>query len=80
MASRPPGRLCFIVEGDGRFPFDMFRYDQCWPASEAHSLRLADEWTAPRRIIILITDSVTAPTADRWQSHGWNVVHTERML
>jgi hypothetical protein len=79
MASRPPRRLFFVVEGDGRFPFDMLRYDQCWPASEADSLRLADEWTAPRRIV-LITDSVTAPTVDPWRSHGWSVVHTERML
>lgn len=24
----------FTVEGSGLFPFDMLRYDQCWPKSQ----------------------------------------------
>ncbi len=34
----------FTVEGSGMFPYDMLRYDQCWPSSEQDSPRLIDPY------------------------------------
>lgn len=66
----------FIVEGDGRFPIDMLRYDACWPCEErdSHAIHASvDDHDHPRRAILLKTRWPSAPTVGRWQSHGWIV-------
>lgn len=73
-ANSPP-LFTFIVEGSGPFPFDMLRYDSCWPytsrdaaAIEAHGRRrivlqtFGYESTAPR------------PATARWLSFTWECV------
>jgi hypothetical protein len=66
----------FTVEGRGVFPFDMLRYDLCWPASESESNRL-DLYSLPQDAISqrrIHLRGLKPPTAARWRSFGWEVV------
>ena len=56
----------FAVRGNGPFPFDMLRYDSCWPAQQADVSRLMD--TGDR---IVTLESRCRPTVERWVSFGW---------
>jgi hypothetical protein len=65
----------FTVEGRGPFPFDMLRYDQCWPVSEGHdSPKLGGDYGAELRRVVLKTNANMAPTPARWDSFCWTVV------
>lgn len=61
----------FTVQGSGYFPFDMLRYDACYPATsdDAASLNLKEA-----RTITLISAMVAQPTEGRWRSFGWQVI------
>lgn len=64
----------FTVIGRGEFPFDMLRYDQCWPKSEtkdAPALHPRGNWLKELREVNLV--GLHSPTADRWESFGWKV-------
>lgn len=66
----------FIVEGSGVFPFDMLRYDQCWPKSETTDSAAIERTT---RHVYSGDEKVTLvglgkPTEGRWNSFGWRVV------
>lgn len=64
----------FTVSGRGEFPFDMLRYDHCWPANEAQSGKLT-RTTGPLESAREITlRGLTGPTAARWRSFNWEVV------
>lgn len=68
-------RHFYMVEGNGRFPYDMLRYDQSWPVSEAKdSPGLAADWDGEKRRVLLATDTHHGPNRDRWKSHGWRVI------
>ena len=56
----------FGVEGDGKFPIDMLRYDSCWP----HSSIDVDAFNRKGRRTITLA-SYSAPTIARWESFGW---------
>ena len=58
----------FTVSGQGRFPFDMLRYDQCWPSNEDAIFRINEK--EYRSIVMLGT---RLPTSRRWLSFGWDV-------
>lgn len=68
----------FTVRGRGPFPFDMLRYDGCWPADGDAVTKIekcAEEtygMEAPVEIK-LRTHSVLGPTVDRWRSFNWSV-------
>ena len=62
------------VDGGGRFPLDMLRYDSCWPQSGEDVEKIAMEAGAPRRVIKLYTASPAGPTLGRWESFMWRVV------
>lgn len=62
----------FTVHGFGEFPWDMLRYDACWPATEGDSA-LMEAHHRERRSITLQTDSDSAPTIGRWNSFLWPV-------
>jgi hypothetical protein len=66
----------FTVEGKGRFPLDMLRYDSAVPASEGDAHRI--EKQRDLRTVTLIRTSVNklGPTVGRWESFGWTV-HTD---
>jgi hypothetical protein len=72
--------IAFAVVGSGEFPFDMLRYDKCWPASQADSGRMPDPALVgvlgrQRRIEM---HGLVKPTAGRWRSFGWTVIEDER--
>jgi hypothetical protein len=70
-------RSRFTVTGTWPFPYDMLRYDQCWPATEgdAHNLAHLDELgaAANRCALMMETDMPRGPTPERWRSLGWQV-------
>jgi hypothetical protein len=63
----------FVVEGAGQFPYDMLRYDACWPATENDSRLLEGTLRERRRVAIETIASFTL-TPDRWASFGWKIV------
>ncbi len=69
----------FTVEGKYDFPFDMLRYDQCWPKSESDSA-VIERSTIPRqrRPFRVTLQGIDEPTEARWQSFGWRVTEVRR--
>lgn len=72
----------FTVTGRGTFPYDMLRYDQAWPLSQAvpylsqdRMEQYAESRTQPVRLEFM---SLGLPTHDRWASFGWFVIQVER--
>ena len=70
----------FEVEGSGDFPFDMLRYDSCWPVREGTdtgSLAITYGRPLPMRRIRLaryVFHRQEVPTSGRWKSFLWRVV------
>ena len=61
----------FVVQGSGEFPYDMLRYDQCWPATEAvDSGRLGTRSNELRTVRLR---GLRSPTTGRWNSFSWRV-------
>lgn len=73
----------FTVEGSGEFPFDMLRYDRCFPASESDAGKMPrPHQGSSRRIIELIAvdhdgNNRFAPTIGRWESFRWKVIEAK---
>lgn len=68
----------FVVEGDGRFPFDMLRYDSCWPddfdaVNEIEDSLERGVGNPVHHRIKLISAEPKGPTVERWESFGWLV-------
>lgn len=71
----------FTVTGTGEFPFDMLRYDGCYPRHESEARRLGSSYARGnlpegRRVFELESrgrPNHWEPTAARWQSFGWTV-------
>ena len=72
----------FTVEGSGSFPFDMLRYDQCWPKSESPDSATLELMTRRARGPFSLTlVGLSAPTQGRWESFGWRVIsQSERRI
>ena len=68
----------FTVTGAGEFPFDMLRYDRCWPEREGETHKLGSGQpgfrTAGVRSVEMV--SLRGPTVARWASFGWKVGDT----
>ncbi len=70
----------FTVEGSGPFPFDMLRYDSCYPVSEAQDSSKLGMYQKDRREVTLRCrggskeDVARAPTTGRWNSFLWGIV------
>lgn len=62
----------FTVVGHGTFPFDMLRYDCCYPASPQDVANLEGRDT--REVTLIATSYVTT---GRWNSFGWDVTKEE---
>lgn len=74
----------FTVRGEGAFPFDMLRYDSCWPATENDAATMERAMRPRTRStayeVALSTASPNAPSVPRWESFGWEVVtHKARL-
>jgi hypothetical protein len=74
MAKSKHGQFVFTVEGSGAFPFDMLRYDACWPYSEGQDSCKLEHYAHERRRVVLATHFQHAPTHRRWESFNWKVV------
>lgn len=63
----------FEVEGSGKFPLDMLRYDCSRPAREidSHNIQATGERTV--RLVRYALGPTDKPTEQRWQSFHWNV-------
>lgn len=62
----------FEVEGSGEFPYDMLRYDMCWPATEMYdSAQLSTRKNERRKVTLR---GLRSPTDGRWRSFGWTVL------
>ena len=70
----------FTVEGSGEFPFDMLRYDHCFPAAAEDAARL-HRHARHRRTVRLRARFQTRPreypTRERWKSFRWIVVDAD---
>jgi hypothetical protein len=64
----------FKVRGAGRFPYDMLRYDACWPATQDDVSAMQLEIMHGDRSVTLSTQAKSAPTIGRWESFGWRVI------
>lgn len=81
-------RIRFRVQGSGTFPFDMLRYDGCYPESQDDVHRMldsayADPTLGTVRIVNLIQPVVAGfkkvVTVERWESFGWKVIQQEKL-
>lgn len=67
----------FAVSGSGDFPFDMLRYDACWPSSSLDASSIGQPCYSERkghRVVILACRPGgygVVPTVARWASFGW---------
>lgn len=80
VGSKQPGSTAhrtFLVEGDGEFPYDMLRYEQCWPATSSDALAM--EYRDSKRRVRLATDSLYQPHTARWDSFQWHVINEDGM-
>lgn len=76
--SKPVQGYEFVVEGKFVFPFDMLRYDRCWPAAEGQIAMLAPHrpGITPRRVTLR---GLNEPTDGRWNSFGWKIISYDRI-
>lgn len=71
-------RIRFFVEGHGRFPVDMLRYDHAHPASSVDATAIADTFNHPNEEHRIFLEAWPAagtlsPSVRRWESFGWLV-------
>jgi len=77
---RPRRQHVYYVTGTGTFPYDMLRYDSCWPMTGVDAAKI--DWYEnnargrENRSIRML--SFREPTIDRWSSFGW-LVGTENL-
>ena len=62
------------------FPIDMLRYDCAWPRATEDAINIAlgirDKGNRIDSVTLLSHDK---PTAERWQSFGWEIVKLETL-
>jgi hypothetical protein len=72
----------YYATGQGDFPLDMLRYDQCWPTSTDDAFNLLNDdhqcagqhlYQSPNRLRSIRLQSYGEPTIERWSSFGWSV-------
>lgn len=70
----------FTVEGNGEFPLDMLRSDQCWPSGADNAAHIGAHYgmTDPAalgtRSIAVETSAKYVPNRQRWLSFRWRVI------
>lgn len=73
------------VKGRGRFPIDMLRYDECYPASQLDATLISDsiDHTSDTYLqtweVGLYSNMLRGPTEARWASFGVGVVTWETL-
>lgn len=68
----------FVVEGDGAFPVDLLRQEQCWPAAQRDAraifMSMQPATGSSYRQVILATRNPKAPSLRRWRNKRWKVI------
>lgn len=59
----------YTVSGTGEFPFDMLRFESCWPNDKHDAANLGTR--SYRRVTLL---GPHAPDVKRWKAYGWIVI------
>jgi hypothetical protein len=69
--------MIFYVRGRGDFPFDMLRYDCCYPIRPDDAEKISGHWSGPngltaswRTVCLAATHGTFTPA--RWASFGWS--------
>ncbi len=68
------------VEGEGPFPIDMLRYDNCTPATEVDARKISrslglDAWEKPMQVnLYRFSIEGQRATAARWEGFAWTIV------
>lgn len=70
MKGRIPQPFNYVVEGTGPFPFDMLRYDRCWPRYESE---VGVMGVCRGGIRAIHMQGLREPTVGRWESFGWRI-------
>jgi len=63
----------FTVTGTHEFPYDMLRYDSCWPERETDTPKLGRPRVLPGTARSVGMIGLHEPTSARWASFGWEV-------
>lgn len=71
----------FTVEGSGEFPFDMLRYDACYPKTQddVAAMTYGKPFRRSVRLCHGFTTNNFTPTIERWNSFLWAVKDTEQL-
>jgi len=64
----------FAVTGRGDFPWDMLRFDECWPTGieDGNAIGGVSQRGTDRRSVRLRTHRIGGPSLKRWESFGWH--------
>jgi hypothetical protein len=68
---RPKNVYQYYVSGASKFPFDMLRMDNAWPATTNDAMEMTTPYVNTIRSILI--RSYKEPTLERWASFGWSV-------
>lgn len=68
--------VTFTVEGSLEFPWDMLRYDSCWPyeGDDAALINRRTDRNINIQIRRIVLQGLHRPTIQRWESFNWRVV------
>lgn len=72
-------RIEFQVEGRGEFPFDMLRYNACWPKDPEDAAKIQPNYVELRTVTLCKFTDRDPPdygvlTPERWRSFLWSIV------
>lgn len=78
---REPIVIDFVVEGTGKFPLDMLRYDGAWPRTADDAVAIEHSFetggSALARTRIRLQTARPRLTDARWASFGWHLVEVD---
>lgn len=70
-----------VVVGGGEFPYDMLRYDRCFPYSEQRDAAALGQygWTKRAVVVARYHGQPGSWTPARWESFGWQFKDADRV-
>lgn len=64
-----------VVAGSGNFPYDMLRFDSCFPERQEDTGRMDRYETQVRAVVVRrVSEGKPEFTQGRWRSFGWTVI------
>jgi hypothetical protein len=69
----------YVVEGFGRFPLDMLRYDMAWPDAPEDTGKIESPSIERTRVTLSRTAHFhPKPDEGRWHSFGWKIIEVRK--